>query len=59
MKGDHDIALCACGTCSRPIKLIDGVPKLGAPPELFVFYCRACESVERSGKIDNVPSMWR
>ena len=35
------------------MKLINSVPKLGALPELLVFYCRACDEVEGVDMVSN------
>ena len=53
-------ARCDCPECHQPMKLINSVPKLGALPELLVFYCRACDEVEGvDGATNSVPTMWR
>jgi ATP-dependent helicase YprA (DUF1998 family) len=37
---------CHCRLCEQPMKLIRRLPRMGAAPELLVFYCRDCNEVD-------------
>jgi hypothetical protein len=37
---------CNCRLCDQPMKLIRRLPKIGAAPELLVFYCHECNEVD-------------
>jgi hypothetical protein len=45
MQNDLDPS-CACRACDEPMKLIRRLPRIGAAPELLVFYCRDCNEVD-------------
>lgn len=38
------------------MRLINSLPKLGALPELLVFYCQTCDEVEGRDGRANTPS---
>ena len=59
MKNDEHDAARTCNKCSRPMTLIDSVLRLGGPPELLEFYCRACDDVNGKSETDNAPTMWQ
>ena len=48
---------CPCRFCEQPMKLIRRLPRMGAAPELLVFYCRDCNEIDsadwRSGPPQN------
>jgi hypothetical protein len=35
-----------CPSCRAPMQLVRTIPRLGALPEIFVFYCARCEEAE-------------
>jgi hypothetical protein len=37
---------CDCRLCAQPMRLIRSLPRIGAAPELLVFYCRECNEVD-------------
>jgi len=38
-----------CPECGHPMELVHTVPHLGAPPEIFGFYCAPCKTIEVRG----------
>jgi hypothetical protein len=43
---EDDEQSCDCRICEQPMKLIRRLPRIGAAPELLVFYCRECNEVD-------------
>ena len=43
---DDDHEACGCRLCDQPMKLIRRLPRIGAAPELLVFYCHECNEVD-------------
>jgi hypothetical protein len=43
---NHKDQPCECRLCSRPMKLIRRLPKIGPAPELLVFYCEDCDEID-------------
>jgi hypothetical protein len=35
-----------CPDCRKPMKLVRTIPRLGALPEMFGFYCASCHQAE-------------
>jgi hypothetical protein len=45
MSNDQPAPL-VCPSCRAPMQLMRTIPRLGALPEIFVFYCARCQQAE-------------
>jgi hypothetical protein len=46
-----------CPECGQPMELVRTIQRLGAPPEIFGFYCAPCKTIEVCGPYITPPSL--